>query len=167
MKQVAFGFGSNLSDKQRNIEDALDALFAGGKIEFLAASSFYRTAPWGHEAQDWFVNACALGKTALSAQELLERCKSIESDLGRTKSFRWGPRLIDIDLLWIEGETVKDADLVIPHKELFNRPFVLVPLAEICPTLEIGGRSVAEAAKTPSDVQQLTPRWRRPEPSSS
>lgn len=163
MRQVAFGLGSNLSDKQRNIEDALDALFGDAEIKFLAASSFYRTAPWGHEAQDWFVNACALGETALSAHELLDRCKQIEAKLGRTNSFRWGPRLIDIDLLWIEGEAISDPDLVIPHKELFNRPFVLVPLVEICPTLEIGGRSVAEADKVgaPDDLWIIAPPWYR------
>lgn len=164
MKQVAFGLGSNLFDKQRNIEDALDMLFAETDIKFLAASSFYRTAPWGHEAQDWFVNACALGRTALSAHALLQRCKSIESELGRSESFRWGPRLIDIDVLWIEGEAVRAPDLVIPHKELFNRPFVLVPLAEICPTLEIGGRSVAEAAvasgAAADALSVVAPPWR-------
>lgn len=146
MRQVAFGLGSNLGDKQRAVEDALAATFGTEDIGFMRASSFYRTAPWGHEAQDWFVNACALGETALSAHALLARCKSIEARLGRSETFRWGPRIIDIDLLWIEGETVAEADLVIPHRELINRPFVLVPLAEICPDLVIGGRNVTDAA---------------------
>lgn len=158
MRQVAFGLGSNIGDKQRNIEVALAALFERD-IRFRAASSFYRTAPWGHEAQDWFVNACALGETALTPHELLVRCKDIERELGRTETFRWGPRLIDIDVLWIEGEAVSDPDLVIPHKELLNRPFVLAPLAEILPDLMIAGYSVAEAAAAPSEVEKIAPPW--------
>jgi 2-amino-4-hydroxy-6-hydroxymethyldihydropteridine diphosphokinase len=162
VRRVAFGFGSNVGDKQRNLEQAMAALFSSGDIHFLRASSFYRTAPWGHEEQDWFVNACALGETMLSAHELLARCKLAERQVGRVETFRWGPRIIDVDILWIEGEEVADPDLVVPHRDLLNRAFVLVPLAEICPDLTIAGRGVAaEAASIPGGaVTQAAPPWR-------
>jgi 2-amino-4-hydroxy-6-hydroxymethyldihydropteridine diphosphokinase len=159
VRQVAFGLGSNIGDKQGNVAAALAALFDGAAVRFVSASSFYRTAPWGHAAQDWFVNACALGATELSPHALLARCKAVEAAVGRTATFRWGPRVIDIDILWIEGEAIDDPDLVIPHREILNRAFVLVPLAEILPDLVIGGVRVAEAATAPSEMERLADAW--------
>ena len=108
---------------------------ASGGIELAAVSRFYRTAPWGKIDQDWFVNACALGRTRLEPEALLERIKALEVELGRAPAERWGPRVIDIDLIAYGDVTLKTERLTLPHPELFNRAFVLVPLAEIAPDL--------------------------------
>jgi 2-amino-4-hydroxy-6-hydroxymethyldihydropteridine diphosphokinase len=115
-------------------------------MEITAVSSIYRTAPWGYLAQPPFANACALARTRLDPASLLAAVKKVEADMGRKETIRWGPRLIDIDILFYGEAPLSTPDLVLPHKELFNRAFVLVPLAEIAPRLTIAGRSVAEAA---------------------
>ena len=109
-------------------------------------SSIYRTAPWGYLDQEDFANACALATTTLDPAGLLAEVKTVEAEMGRRGGVRWGPRLIDIDILFYGDEAFHSPDLVLPHKELFNRAFVLAPLAEIAPGLRLGGRSVAEAA---------------------
>lgn len=146
MTEVGFSLGSNLGDKQGTVARALEAIFSGGDIRFLAASSFYRTKPWGVENQDLFVNACAVGETELPAWTVLARVREIERALGREDTFRWGPRIIDIDILWYDDEVLTEPGLTIPHKEIFNRAFVLVPLAEIRPDLVLAGRRIADAA---------------------
>lgn len=145
MTEVGFSLGSNLGDKQAKVASALEAIFSGGEIRFLAASSFYRTEPWGVEGQDWFVNVCAVGETELPAWTVLRRCRDIERSLGREETFRWGPRIIDIDILWYDDEVLTEPGLTIPHKEIFNRAFVLVPLEEIRPDLVLGGRRIGDA----------------------
>jgi 2-amino-4-hydroxy-6-hydroxymethyldihydropteridine diphosphokinase len=114
-------------------------------------SSIYRTAPWGYLEQDSFANACALARTRLSPSALLAEVKAIEAEMGREKTIRWGPRLIDIDILFYGDLPLAEPDLILPHKELFNRAFVLVPLAEVAPRLRIAGRSIADAAQTLTD----------------
>jgi 2-amino-4-hydroxy-6-hydroxymethyldihydropteridine diphosphokinase len=123
---------------------ALALLEARKAVEITAISAIYRTAPWGYLEQDAFANACALARTRLSPAELLAEAKAVEAEMGREKTIRWGPRLIDI--LFYGDLPLSQPDLILPHKELFNRAFVLVPLAEIAPHLHIGGRAVAEAA---------------------
>jgi len=145
MTEVGLALGSNIGDKAANIARALQVLEAGGALTVTACSSLYRTAPWGVEDQDWFVNACALAETSLSPEALLDLCKSVEAALGREKTVRWGPRLIDVDILFYGDERVETPDLTIPHKDLFNRAFVLVPLADIAADRVIAGRTVAEA----------------------
>ena len=142
---IGLGLGGNLGDAPATLRQALRALQDRGHIRIDRVSSFYRTAPWGPVAQPDFVNACALGTTDLAPRALLDEIKAVETALGRVSSERWGPRAIDIDILFYKGETVKTPDLVIPHESLFQRAFVLVPLAEIDPDLEIGGRRVGEA----------------------
>ncbi len=110
-------------------------------------SRLYRTAPWGGVAQPDYANSCAIGRTDLAPLDLLDAIKRLERDLGRVDTVRWGPRAIDIDILYYGDETVQDERLVIPHRDLLNRAFVLIPLAEIAPDLVIGGRRVADAAR--------------------
>ncbi len=141
---IGLGLGSNLGDKVGNIRTALTRLAAICTIT--AVSSTYRTPPWGYADQDDFANACALATTMLSPEDLLAHVKRIETEMGRQKTIRWGPRLIDIDILFYGDRPVASPDLVLPHKELFNRAFVLVPLAEIAPDLCIGGRTIGAAA---------------------
>jgi 2-amino-4-hydroxy-6-hydroxymethyldihydropteridine diphosphokinase len=125
---------------------ALRAIAAEPGIELTAVSRLYRTPPWGKTDQDWFVNACALGRTSLKPEALLERIKRLEVELGREPTERWGPRVIDIDLIAYDDVALKTERLTLPHPELFNRAFVLVPLAEIAPDLVIEGVRIGDAA---------------------
>ena len=143
---IGLGLGGNVGDAPSAISRALNMLEQRGHVRIEKVSSLYRTAPWGPVPQPDFANACALAETTLSPRALLAEVKAVELTLGRTTTERWGPRVIDIDILFYSGETLDMADLVIPHESLFERAFVLVPLAEIAPDLEIGGRSIREAA---------------------
>jgi dihydropteroate synthase len=144
--RVVLALGGNVGDKVKSLRRALRAIAGVPEIELTAVSRLYRTAPWGKTDQDWFVNACALGRTRLKPEALLERVKSLEVELGREPTERWGPRVIDIDLIAYDDITLKTERLTLPHPELFNRAFVLVPLAEIAPDLVIAGVRVGEAA---------------------
>jgi 2-amino-4-hydroxy-6-hydroxymethyldihydropteridine diphosphokinase len=146
LTEVGIGLGSNIGDKPKNIRRALALLEERGILRLTAVSSIYRTPPWGYKEQEFFANACALGETRLPPLELLATINAIEKDMGRTPSIRWGPRLIDIDILFYGSWTFEHPKLHLPHKNMFERAFVLVPLAEIAPGLEITGRSIAEAA---------------------
>jgi len=146
MTEIGLGLGSNIGDKPNNIRRALSLLEERGILRLTAVSSIYRTAPWGYEDQEFFANACALGETRLPPRELLTAVNAVEKDMGRQPSIRWGPRLIDIDILFYGSDAFESPELSLPHKSLFERAFVLIPLAEIAPLLEISGRSVAKAA---------------------
>ncbi len=144
--EIGLGLGSNIGDKPANIAAALALLQRRGAVALTSVSSIYRTAPWGYLDQEDFANACALATTRLRPAELLAEVKAVEAGMGRGEGVRWGPRLIDIDILFYGDEVFDSPELVLPHKDLFNRAFVLAPLAEIAPDLRLGGRSVAEAA---------------------
>jgi 2-amino-4-hydroxy-6-hydroxymethyldihydropteridine diphosphokinase len=144
---AGLGIGANLGDAQGSVRAALAAISGLPDTRLMKASSLYRTAPWGVTDQPDFINACALVETRLSPRALLDGCLAIERGMGRDreKALRWGPRLIDIDVLF-HGTTVSDEPrLQLPHPRLFERGFVLAPLAEIEPGLVIAGRKVAEA----------------------
>ena len=144
--RIVLALGGNVGDKVASLRRALRAIASEPGIELTAVSRLYRTPPWGKTDQDWFVNACALGRTSLRPEALLERVKGLEVELGRTHAERWGPRVIDIDLIAYDSIALKTERLTLPHPELFNRAFVLVPLAEIAPDLAVAGVRVGEAA---------------------
>ena len=144
---VALGFGANLGDAARTIARAVREIEARGIGRRIAVSSLWRTPPWGRLDQPDFLNACALYETCLAARELLAALKRIEADLGRVDGERWGPRVIDIDILLYGDEHLADPDLVVPHRELLNRAFVLAPLAEICGDRAIAGVKIADALR--------------------
>lgn len=144
--QVGFGLGSNIGAAPHNVETALALLEARGVARLAARSRIYRTPPWGVVDQGDFANACAIGETMLSPYELLAAVKKIEADMGRAPTRRWGPRLIDVDILFYGETSIDDPELTIPHKELFARAFVLAPLAEIAPDLILDGVAVKDAA---------------------
>jgi 2-amino-4-hydroxy-6-hydroxymethyldihydropteridine diphosphokinase len=162
MIEIGLGFGSNVGDKAENLRRAMQRIFAGPEIAFVAASSIWRTAPWGYLDQDWFANACAVGRTALSPEAALAFTQGVEEELGREETFRWGPRVIDVDILYLGDARIASERLIIPHKEMFNRAFVLTPLAEIRPDLLLDGRSVGECAAETGDqgFSRLAPPWR-------
>ncbi len=152
------GLGSNIGDKAENIRTALRLLSAEGDIAVVRVSKFYRTAPWGVTDQDWFVNACAVVSTRLSAVELLRRCLGIEAEMKRVRERHWGPRIIDVDVLTFGEETSDTAELKLPHPRITERGFVLVPFAEIAPDTIINGRSIGawrDAIDTSDDVVEL------------
>lgn len=125
------GFGSNIGDRVANLNEALKRLMAEPEITVEARSSLYETAPVGLIDQPDFINAVVRVQTALLPLELLAVCKRIESELGRQPGPRWSPRLIDLDLLLYNNLTLEAPGLKLPHPQITNRAFVLVPLAEI------------------------------------
>jgi 2-amino-4-hydroxy-6-hydroxymethyldihydropteridine diphosphokinase len=159
--EVLLGLGGNLGDPAAAIEQALTRLDDGG-ARILRRSHLYRTRPWGVTDQPDFVNLCAAAETMLSPPALLSLIQQIERDLGRERRERWGPRVIDIDILRYGDTTIDEPGLTIPHPHLTERAFVLVPLEEIAGDTMIGGRTVREwaAAADRSGVSQLSFRGR-------
>lgn len=123
--------GSNMGDKRKNIESAINQLKNRKNIEVLEVSSLYETPPWGLEDQDSFYNAVVKIKTNLKPLELLGGLQEIENNLFRERVIRWGPRTIDLDILLYGDESINNSRVVIPHENLVNRGFVLVPLLEL------------------------------------
>jgi 2-amino-4-hydroxy-6-hydroxymethyldihydropteridine diphosphokinase len=136
--------GSNIGDKAGHVARALELLTGTGDIRLLAASRIFKTPPWGNTDQDWFVNACARVGTSLSPHQLLGRCLAIERAMGRERAEKWGPRIIDLDVLAHGPTRIKDAELTLPHPYITERAFVLAPLADVAPDFIIKGRTVAE-----------------------
>jgi 2-amino-4-hydroxy-6-hydroxymethyldihydropteridine diphosphokinase len=136
--RVFVGLGSNVGDRLANLRAAVDALRTDGEIRFIRGSSVYETDPVG-PAQPDFLNAVLEIDTDLSALEILRRLKAIEERLGRLPRERWGPREIDLDLLVYGDRALDEEDVRVPHPEIANRAFVLVPLDEIAPDLEAPG----------------------------
>ena len=134
------GLGSNLGDREALIGRAA-ALLGATRV-----SSIVETEPWGYVEQPKFLNAAAEVETALSARALLDRLLDVERSLGRERiGPRWGPRLIDLDLLVYGDETIDEPGLTVPHPEIVTRRFVLEPLAELAPSLEIPGFGTVSA----------------------
>jgi 2-amino-4-hydroxy-6-hydroxymethyldihydropteridine diphosphokinase len=134
--------GSNLGDKTANIDAAVALLTEKGDVRLVARSRNYATEPWGKTDQDWFVNAAIAVNTELAPRALLARCKEIEQRMGRVEAEKWGPRIIDLDLLVYGDVDIDDAVLVLPHPHIGARAFVLAPLMDIAPDLVINGRTV-------------------------
>jgi len=135
MRHTAYiGLGSNLGDKLQHCENAISQILKVDGHKLLARSSLYQTEPVGYTSQDWFVNGVIKIGTDLEASELLRTLKVIESQVGRTETFRWGPRTIDLDILFFDDSKIHTEDLQIPHPLIQDRQFVLVPLAEIDPS---------------------------------
>lgn len=132
------GLGGNLGDPPSQIRRALDDLKRVAETRLLRVSGFYRTPPWGNTDQADFVNAVAEIETTLSARQLLEALLRIETLAGRVRGEeRWGPRLIDLDLLLYGDTSIDEENLHVPHPRMSERAFVIVPLAELEPTLAL------------------------------
>ena len=132
MTIIYLSLGSNIGNRKKNLEKAVTEL-GKNNIENIKISSLYETEPVGPNQRN-FYNIAGKFKTNLKPQDLLKIVKKIEEKLGRTKTYRWGPRIIDIDILFYGKKTIKSKNLVIPHKEIPNRAFVLVPMNEIAPS---------------------------------
>ena len=126
---VFIGLGTNLGNREQNLKKALIELKTFIKIKH--KSSVYETKPVGYKNQSDFLNMVIEGQTTLTPRRLLVSLKKVEKKLGRKKTFKNGPRIIDLDILFYEHTILKQRDLIIPHPEIQNRAFVLIPLAEI------------------------------------
>jgi 2-amino-4-hydroxy-6-hydroxymethyldihydropteridine diphosphokinase len=147
MAEALVALGGNVGNVRATLDVAVALFCDGHAVRLLARSSDYRTPPWGVEDQPSFINLCLIAATELSPHALLERAQSVERELGRNraKERHWGPRTIDIDLLAYDDLVMNDPDLTLPHPRLFERAFVLVPIAEIAADRTIGGVRVTDA----------------------
>ncbi len=142
VKRAYVGFGANLGDPAATLRAAAAEL--GRRAGTVAAGShIYRSRPIGVTDQPEFLNAVARLETALAADRLLEELLAVEAGFGRVRDVRWGPRTLDLDLIWYEGERREDARLTLPHPRAHEREFVLRPLAELDPGLDLRGQSVS------------------------
>src|SRR5262249_24299789 len=141
MAEALVGLGGNIGDVRTTLDGAVAAFCDGTDVKLVAQSSDYATPPWGVVDQPPFVNRCIAVATLLTPRALLERALTVERFLGRDRAReqRWGPRAIDIDLLAYDDVVVEEPDSTLPHPRLFERAFVLVPLAEIVPDRAIAG----------------------------
>jgi 2-amino-4-hydroxy-6-hydroxymethyldihydropteridine diphosphokinase len=148
MSDVLLSLGSNIGDRAANIAEAVRRLNDETGVSVKALSPLYRTAPVGPVAQDDFINGAVRIETTLDAEDLMRRCLSIEAAMGRDRvnGLRWGPRIIDIDMILYDNLTIATDVLTLPHPRFRERAFVLVPLADIAPSWMIDGRSLNELA---------------------
>lgn len=140
MGRAYVGLGSNLGDRSATLSRALELLGEQQGIEIVAVSSFRETDPVGYLDQPRFLNAAAAIETSLLPEALLDALLAVERELGRTREGpRYGPRTVDLDLLLMEGITVDEPGLTIPHPRLYERAFALAPLVELDPSLVVPG----------------------------
>lgn len=131
MHTIYLGLGTNLGDRAANLQAAVAGLSA--RMVITAVSPIYQTPPWGVTDQPNFLNVCLAAQTDLSPDELLAFLKNLETELGRQPTKRWGPRLIDIDILFYANQLIETENMIVPHPRLAERAFVLRPLADIAP----------------------------------
>jgi 2-amino-4-hydroxy-6-hydroxymethyldihydropteridine diphosphokinase len=161
MVEALIGMGGNVGDVRQTLGHAVRLLCDRSRVRLLSRSSDYKTPPWGVTDQPPFINLCLLVETDLSPRALLDRAFAVERELGRDRQRekRWGPRTVDIDLLAYDDVTLNDSGLTLPHPRLFDRAFVLVPLAEIVPDRTISGIRVGDAVLRidTSGIEKLPP----------
>lgn len=167
-ERAYLGLGGNLGDPARSMASALRMLDADPLTEVVSVSSLYRTPPWGKTDQPDFLNATAEVLTGHSPRELLDLCLEAERRLKRVRQERWGPRLIDIDILVFGDRAVHEDGLDIPHPRMLERAFVLAPLTEIAPDLVALGRPLSEhlAGVDTAGIQRLPSGrdwWKKPD----
>lgn len=155
MTRAFLGLGSNLGDRERLLAEAVDRLVAVGRG---AVSPVYETDPVGGPEQGAFLNLVVELDTDLSPRQLLAVCQRLEAAAERVREERWGPRTLDVDVLWIDGVAVDEPDLQVPHPRLWERRFVLAPLRDLAP--ELVPEEAVEAAM--GDVR-LVGQWRAPD----
>jgi len=162
MTAAWLALGGNVGDSRTILDRAVTLLCDSVTVRLTARSSDYRTPPWGFKYQPPFINLCVAVETTLGPRELLAHAQAVELQLGRDRAHekRWGPRTADIDIIAYGNLAIDELGLTVPHPRLFERAFVLLPLAEIAPDLAIGGRGVREAAAAvdTAGIERLPPR---------
>ena len=161
MATTYLSLGSNVGDRVEYLRRALAKLEKHPHMTIKAVSSFYETEPLEYPDQEWFVNAVAEIETSLDPMSLLDVLQGIENELQRQRSIRWGPRTIDLDILYYDDELVAESRLMIPHIRMHDRSFVLVPLVEIAPevchpVLGLTSRQLLDQLKQATAVRPLT-----------
>ncbi len=157
-EQIYLSLGTNLGDREQNLRAAIAGLAQWVRVT--AVSPVYETEPWGVTDQPMFWNVCVGGETAVLPEQLLVHLKEVEQEIGRTKTRRWGPRLIDVDILFYGDWVMKTDSLTIPHVSLPERAFVLVPLADIAPDfshpqLRVTVQMLAHQVEGKADCRQV------------
>lgn len=135
MNSAFISIGSNIGERLLHLKDAVRALHAHNKVSVLFVSSVYETAPVGLTDQADFLNIVIEVRTTLDAHSLLTVCQEIEHELGRVRTVRWGPRIVDLDILLYNKDNIKTEKLIVPHPRMHERAFVLIPLLEIVPEM--------------------------------
>jgi 2-amino-4-hydroxy-6-hydroxymethyldihydropteridine diphosphokinase len=162
MVDALLGLGGNLGDVQSTLDQAVAVMCDGHVVRLVARSSDYRTAPWGVTDQPPFINMALVVETMLTPRALLDRALRIEALFGRDRAReqRWGPRSLDIDIIAFDGLELNEPGLTLPHPRLFERAFVLAPLAEIAPDRKIKGIAIKDALARlgASGIEKLPPR---------
>ena len=162
MAEALLGLGGNIGNVRETLDRAVAILCDNDEFRLIARSSDYLTPPWGLEDQPPFVNSCLLAETALAPHGLLARAQAVERAFGRNRAAerRYGPRPIDIDILAYDDVILEAGDLTLPHPHLFERAFVLVPLAEIAADRVITGRRIGDAFANVDvrGIERLPPR---------
>ncbi len=161
--QIAYlALGANIGYTRENLRKAIKLLDEHEGIRVTKISSLYLTKPMGFQDQPDFLNAVIAVETVLSPQKLLEACLDIEKKIGRRRTIKWGPRVIDIDVLLYNNIKLDEKDLKIPHPLMLERAFVLVPLSEIAPDIAVApGLTARDAARRVDSkgVQQMEKKW--------
>lgn len=158
MKPVWLALGSNLADPLQQVQNALDALAAIPQTRVVAVSSFYRTPPYGPQDQPDYLNAVVELATALQPDALLDHTQRVEQEQGRVrKDHRWGPRTLDLDILLFDRQTITSDRLTVPHYDMHNRAFMLVPLLEIAPLITLPDGTPVASLLAPLDRTQIRP----------
>lgn len=152
LSKVVISLGSNVAPKKATLQKALAEIVLRKIARVLMISPFYKTQPWGVEDQDWYLNGCCLLETHMNPLELLDALQKIETDYGRVRDIRWGPRTLDLDILFFENfDEYKDERLTIPHPYLTKRAFVLKPLIDLMPWGAVEGKSFIDYLKDLND----------------
>lgn len=134
MNIVYIAFGSNIGDRHEAVEKALEMIEQRG-MRIVKKSKIYQTEPYGYIDQPEFINGAVCVETLLNAREVLVNLLDIEEEIGRVREFKWGPRIIDLDIIFYNNDIISEEDLKVPHPDMQNRDFVLGPLMDICPEL--------------------------------
>lgn len=152
MNHCYIAFGSNVGDRKANLEKGLFLLAFTEKVKLLEISSLYETPPWGMTAQAPFLNGVCYVETELSLPELLAVLQSIEIRCGRERLIHWGPRTLDLDIIYNEEGSYEDNSLIVPHEYFWDRLFVLYPLSELRPSFSFQGEAIeARIADLPKE----------------
>ena len=156
MHQAFIALGSNLQDPQAQVERALQTIANTPNIKLIKASSLFKTAPIGYDNQPDFINAVAEIETDLSPLELLHSLLEIETQHGRERPFPNAPRVLDLDVLLYGNIELNTAELTLPHPRMYRRGFVMLPLAEIAPKINIGNHGYADELASKCDNQGVS-----------
>lgn len=161
MNVVYLSIGTNMGEREQNLKLAVKLLTETDGITVEAVSSIYETAPVGFVDQASFLNIAVRLTTTLSSAEMLNVCQGIEQELGRVREYRWGPRIIDLDILLYNHENIETESLIVPHERMFERAFVLVPLAEISDQATEQLRSAHKALATMDIQKEGVVQWKK------